>query len=431
MDDFFWLISQGLLLNTLAASFSSAAFIVTGPLQRFSLCYLVCALMFVFVRLPWQRLFLFALIALYLSLMYGWAFPATPACSLTTIHQTLDQFLSANVSVQEGSSPLTVACNACAYIDQAVYGSTHMRMPTDPNGVLSSCGAIVTTYLGLEAGRIVLFFQHELAARRQRRIGSTSTTPRHAPRIHTLPSLYGSVILYWPLWTAFTATLGGIAAIWEQLNHMTWSISFSLSSAAICWMVMCFIWMVTEDAQETQGQRTAPSSSPSTHTAAYDSVTNEHSFSRVTYGSEHGVDVDSSAMITRIPATPNLLQAAPETPSSEWCSGCNSQLARRYAKRALLLGYAAVVSSVLALGRNPLVIYTGMQFLLICMKKWARHVPAVDSTAPTLWEFLYQHGVLSWVHDDAVASSIFAVAHLLVWTLIASFLDRRKWYFKV
>ncbi|EGG19017.1 hypothetical protein DFA_02260 [Cavenderia fasciculata] len=127
-------------LNLMAHKFVFDSFRVMGVLQRISICYFACCCSFLLLPLVGQRIFLVACAAIYLSVMYGLD---VPGC---------------------GRGVLTPSCNAGSYIDNSVLGA-NMIHPNDPEGLLSTFSAFITTWMGLELGRIFTRFyrKHDYA----------------------------------------------------------------------------------------------------------------------------------------------------------------------------------------------------------------------------------------------------------------------------
>ncbi len=108
---------------------------IMGVLQRISLCYLaVAALMITVPRIRDQWLVMGGLIAVYLAVSWGVNVP------------------------EHGRGVLTSDGSAVAYLDRLVLGQRHLwgHRPYDPEGLLSTLPAILSTYLGLAFGRVLL-----------------------------------------------------------------------------------------------------------------------------------------------------------------------------------------------------------------------------------------------------------------------------------
>jgi predicted acyltransferase len=105
---------------------------IPGVLQRIAVCYLVASL--IFLHADWKKL---SIIAVILLLVY-WALMtliAVPNCAVTTVDDK--------------------ACNLAAYLDRLILGENHIWKQAkvyDPEGILSTIPAIVTTISGILTG---------------------------------------------------------------------------------------------------------------------------------------------------------------------------------------------------------------------------------------------------------------------------------------
>jgi len=117
-------------LNLMAHHFVFDSFRIMGVLQRIAICYFLSCMSFLCFPVFLQRIFLLSLSTVYLALMYGWNIPG--GC---------------------GKGNLTPSCNAGSYIDNRVFGP-NMIHPNDPEGLLSTAMAFVTTWMGVEFGRV-------------------------------------------------------------------------------------------------------------------------------------------------------------------------------------------------------------------------------------------------------------------------------------
>jgi predicted acyltransferase len=105
---------------------------IPGVLQRIAVCYLVASL--IFLHTDWKKL---SIIAVILLLVY-WVLMtliAVPNCAVTTVDDK--------------------ACNLAAYLDRLILGENHIWKQAkvyDPEGILSTIPAIVTTISGILTG---------------------------------------------------------------------------------------------------------------------------------------------------------------------------------------------------------------------------------------------------------------------------------------
>ncbi|MBA2378868.1 MAG: DUF5009 domain-containing protein [Blastocatellia bacterium] len=105
---------------------------IPGVLQRIAVCYLVASL--IFLHTSWKQL---AAIGAAMLLIYWWLMTAVPVpgCEVTSIDDK--------------------ACNLAAYIDRLILTEAHIWRAGkvyDPEGILSTIPAVVTTLAGVLAG---------------------------------------------------------------------------------------------------------------------------------------------------------------------------------------------------------------------------------------------------------------------------------------
>jgi predicted acyltransferase len=105
---------------------------IPGVLQRIAVCYLVASL--IFLHTDWKRQALAGtgLLFVYWILM---TLVPVPGCAVTTVDDK--------------------ACNLSAYLDRAIFGANHiweLGKVYDPEGILSTLPAIVTTLAGVLTG---------------------------------------------------------------------------------------------------------------------------------------------------------------------------------------------------------------------------------------------------------------------------------------
>ncbi len=121
----------GLFLH-LFPYFSFETLRIPGVLQRIAVCYFVVSIIFLHTNLKQQLMIGVGLLLLYWFLMT--AFPV-PGCEITTIDDK--------------------ACNLAAYLDRLILGEAHIWKSAkvfDPEGILSTIPALVTTISGVLAG---------------------------------------------------------------------------------------------------------------------------------------------------------------------------------------------------------------------------------------------------------------------------------------
>ena len=105
---------------------------IPGVLQRIAVCYLIASLIFLHTNWKQQTIIGIVLLLIYWFLMV--AVPV-PGCEITSIDDK--------------------ACNLAAYFDRAVFGLEHIWKSAkvyDPEGILSTIPAVVTTLSGILTG---------------------------------------------------------------------------------------------------------------------------------------------------------------------------------------------------------------------------------------------------------------------------------------
>jgi predicted acyltransferase len=123
------------LLGLILAAFPYFAFStlrIPGVLQRIAVCYLIASLIFIKTDWKQQTLIGIGLLFLYWALM---TLIDVPGCDVTTIDDK--------------------ACNLAAFVDRAVFGENHIWRSAkvfDPEGILSTIPAVVTTLSGALTG---------------------------------------------------------------------------------------------------------------------------------------------------------------------------------------------------------------------------------------------------------------------------------------
>jgi len=105
---------------------------IPGVLQRIAVCYLIVSL--VFLHTNWKQLSIIGIILLLFYWLLMTIVPV-PGCEVTTINDK--------------------ACNLAAYLDRAILGVDHLWTTAkvyDPEGILSTIPALVTTISGVLTG---------------------------------------------------------------------------------------------------------------------------------------------------------------------------------------------------------------------------------------------------------------------------------------
>ena len=105
---------------------------IPGVLQRIGVCYLIASL--IFLHADWKKLSIIAAVLLFVYWALMTLIPV-PGCEVTTINDK--------------------ACNLAAYLDRLILGENHIWKQAkvfDPEGILSTIPAVVTTISGILTG---------------------------------------------------------------------------------------------------------------------------------------------------------------------------------------------------------------------------------------------------------------------------------------
>ncbi|OWF52223.1 heparan-alpha-glucosaminide N-acetyltransferase-like [Mizuhopecten yessoensis] len=236
------LFAIGIILNTNWGPVDLESIRIPGVLQRFSLTYLVIALMeLVFTRkadshqescfAPIRDIVLYLhewVVALGILIAYVCitVFVPVPGCPTG--------YIGAG-GLSEGGAHYNCTGGVASYIDRMVLGSEHIyNHPTpqriyqtttahDPEGILGTLTSIFLCFLGVQSGRIII------------------TYPKHSSRIAR-----------WIIWATVT---GGIGALlckasqndgWVPLNKNLWSVSFILVTASFAFIVLSFLYIIID-----------------------------------------------------------------------------------------------------------------------------------------------------------------------------------------
>ena len=169
---------------------------IPGVLQRIAICYLIASLIFLYA--DWKKL---AIISIVLLFVY-WALMTlinVPNCPVTTIDDK--------------------ACNLAAYIDRLILGENHIWKQAkvyDPEGILSTIPAVVTTISGILTGMWLKSSRSDLE-----KVGGI---------------FFGGVIL---------VALGWAWNFHFPMNKPLWTSSYVLytSGMALCFLGFCY-WLI-------------------------------------------------------------------------------------------------------------------------------------------------------------------------------------------
>ncbi|XP_060079282.1 heparan-alpha-glucosaminide N-acetyltransferase-like [Ylistrum balloti] len=238
----FLLFAIGLILNTNWGPVNLNNIRIPGVLQRFSLTYLVIALMELLCTrtedshqescfAPIRDIVLYLhewVIALGILVAYVviTEFVPVPGCPTG--------YIGAG-GLSEGGAYYNCTGGVASYIDRMVLGSEHIyNHPTpqriyqtttahDPEGILGTLTSIFLCFLGVQCGRIII------------------TYPKHSSRI-----------CRWMVWAIVTGGIGTLLCKasqndgWVPLNKNLWSVSFILITASFAFIVLSFFYVVID-----------------------------------------------------------------------------------------------------------------------------------------------------------------------------------------
>jgi len=120
-----------------------------------------------------------------------------------------------------GTGVITADCNAAAFLDYQVFGSNWMELPTDPDGLFSTLSAVVTTFVGLEFGRVIRNYK----------------------------GLHEHVLGLSAFLSASCLVVGIFCNIWMPYVRDCWTLSYALSTAGIAGIAQCVAYYVVDVAQ--------------------------------------------------------------------------------------------------------------------------------------------------------------------------------------
>jgi predicted acyltransferase len=187
---------------------------VLGVLQRISICYLITSL--IFLHTNWKQQ-----VYISLALLLGYWFLITmipvPGCEITTMNDK--------------------ACNLAAYIDRLIITEPHIwryGKVYDPEGILSTIPAIVTTISGVLAGKWLTRSDEERVTSDEATEPSVVTSNSPLNKVSGL--FFFGVVLF---------TLGWIWNFFFPFNKALWTSSyvFVTSGLALLFLASCY-WLI-------------------------------------------------------------------------------------------------------------------------------------------------------------------------------------------
>lgn len=168
---------------------------IPGVLQRIAVCYLIAFVIFLFTSVRGQILWILALNAVYLGLMF--LYP-TPGC---------------------GAGSWSMDCNFARWVDSLVLKG-HMWSHTrdwDPEGIVSTLPAISTVLFGTLAGHVLRHWTW------------------HGARLQAF--VFGGSALF---------ALAQVLSIWIPINKNLWTPSFTFLMAGLAMLAFAFWYWLAE-----------------------------------------------------------------------------------------------------------------------------------------------------------------------------------------
>ncbi|HVF30703.1 MAG TPA: DUF5009 domain-containing protein [Pyrinomonadaceae bacterium] len=194
--------------------YSFATMRIPGVLQRIAVCYLIVSL--VFLHTNWKQQTVISVVLLLLYWMLMTVIPV-PGCEVTTVDDK--------------------ACNLAAYLDRVILTESHMWRSAkvfDPEGILSTLPAIVTTLSGVLAGSWITRASHY-----DPELSDTGKSEIRNPKsqIETVSGLFfaGTVLL----------AAGWSWSLLFPLNKSLWTSSYVVytSGLALLTLAACY-WLI-------------------------------------------------------------------------------------------------------------------------------------------------------------------------------------------
>ena len=187
---------------------------IMGVLQRIAVCYLVTSL--IFLHTNWkQQIYIAA------ALLLGYWFLITmvpvPGCEVTTMNDK--------------------ACNLAAYIDRMIITEPHIwrfGKVYDPEGILSTIGAIVTTISGVLTGTWLLRSDKGRVTSDEQTDSSLITVNSSLNKVSGL--FFFGIILF---------ALGWIWNYFFPFNKALWTSSYVLVTTGLALLILgCCYWLI-------------------------------------------------------------------------------------------------------------------------------------------------------------------------------------------
>ena len=192
---------------------------IMGVLQRIAVCYLITSL--IFLHTNWkQQIYISA--ALLLGYWFIMTMIPVPGCEITTINDK--------------------ACNLAAYIDRLIITEPHIwrfGKVYDPEGLLSTISAIVTTISGVLAGT---WLRSEPPASAGGQSAEESSGSRNWPAANAAGSDKVSGLFFFGI---ILFALGWIWNFFFPFNKALWTSSYVLVTTGLALLMLgCCYWLI-------------------------------------------------------------------------------------------------------------------------------------------------------------------------------------------
>lgn len=189
---------------------------IFGVLQRIAVCYLITSIIFLYTNWKHQ-------VALGIALLLGyWVIMTTipvPGCEITTINDK--------------------ACNLAAYLDRLILTENHIwrgGKVFDPEGILSTIPAIVTTISGVLTGTWLVGTQAASLRVSETQIGTVPFDDNARRLAACVPMFF------------FGISLLALGLIWNSyfpMNKALWTSSYVLATTGLALLVLgCCYWLI-------------------------------------------------------------------------------------------------------------------------------------------------------------------------------------------
>ena len=287
---------------------------------------------------------------------------------------------------------LSPFCNACAYVDYTVLGTRFMHMPTDPEGILSTCSAVLTAWLGVETGFGLIDW---------RNISPDGWISTYVIDRLDVGRQYGYMLVQFVSLGSLFTVVGGVLSIWLPLNKEIWSVSFAFLTAGIGILCMGVFWAVIEPPWEQgpgggslmprEGYHDEPANAPLLPLQPSEQL--QHA--------QYGSALEHDASPAQFPV------------ESQWRSVLH-----------------VCIQPLVWLGRNPIMVFVCMILLEIVLLDWVTGL-SYEGGKVNLWVYIYWHAFESWIPYRKLASLIVALVHLLLWEVVTWYANRRQFYVKL